>query len=346
MKGALVVPSEFAEHSRAHGWEISGLLNWGPAMDWDILQINEDLGGYDVYLTNVSSTETEYIPVIRMAAPDAKIVACFDYGFDIVGDYFLTLERVKRVLSWADRLFSVNRNQLDWLRTILPDRKIAHCPHPVDVEHASAYRRPPEGRDLGVAAMWHQYDNQHVQSLEVLRAVEREIGRPIHKVLVGLKGRHMAERGMRVPTSAVAMTDDGKGGQRPLDPDSGRYTVEAPPGAGWDGVLPYVGVQPWYDSLSRFRAALDLYTVNSIGRFGMDCAAVGVPLAASNMSDSSDVLWPQTRVNPFEPRGAVRVLSRLLTDREFYGQVERIAVGKVAFYNFERSRQRMEEVLR
>ena len=134
-KGALVVPEEFATHYRAHAFEITGLLCWAKAMDWDVLRIDEDIGGYDVYMTNISSTETEYISVIRMAEPGAKVVACFDYGFDVVGQYFSNLERVKTVLKRADRVFSVNKNQMAWLRLMMPDKKVAYCPHPADVEN-------------------------------------------------------------------------------------------------------------------------------------------------------------------------------------------------------------------
>src|SRR3990167_8182953 len=78
MKFTLIVPSEFAEHYRQHKWEISGLLNWAKVLNGDLLQINEFAGGYDWILLNISSTEPEYISVVKQIDPDAKIVTVFD----------------------------------------------------------------------------------------------------------------------------------------------------------------------------------------------------------------------------------------------------------------------------
>src|SRR5947199_10091120 len=128
-KGTLVAPSEFVEHFRSHDFEISGLLGWCYAMGWDIHTINEDLSGYDMFLTNFSSTESEYASVIRQIVPDATIIACFDYGFDVVGQYFVDLSRIKTVMDRCDILFSVSQNQRDWVKGMFPDRDIHYIPH-------------------------------------------------------------------------------------------------------------------------------------------------------------------------------------------------------------------------
>lgn len=345
MKFVLVVPEEFVSHYRQFEHEIAGLLNWARVLGGDVKMVNEDLNGYDTYMVNISSTETEYISVIRMLEPDARIVACFDYGFDIVNQYFTNLERIKQVLSRADIIFSVNKNQEKWMKVILPEKKTYYCPHPADMEAVKKYRKPREARDLGVAAMWHQYDNYHIQSLEVLKAVERKTKQEVNKCLIGLKGRFMIDHGMVIPSASAPTIENGAQTGQYVDPDMEKYVQLVPKGVAWDGVLPYVGVNMWYDFLSRFQVTLDLYTINSIGRFGIDCAGVGVPCVASTKQDSAHILWPQTRVNPFEPAGAIDCVARLLTDPVYYDSVVRTANNRMDYYGFKQSKDRMMEIL-
>ena len=351
MKFCLIVPQEFYEHYHQSPFEISGLLNWARVLDGEIRMINHpDIDQFDTIMTNVSSTESEYISVIRQVNPDAKIIACFDYGFDVVNQYFTNMDRVKQVMERADIVFSVNRNQVEWMKVLLPEKIINYVPHPTDIANVMKFRRERKDRETGhIAAMWHQYDNYQVQSLEVLKAVERKLKRSLRKVLIGLKPRFMLEHGITVAAAGIPIINEQYPDEslrgKPLDPDLPQIVSRAPPGVSWDTVLPYLGVDGWYSNLSRFEAALDLYTTNSVGRFGMDCAGVGIPLVASDRQDSSKLLWPFTTVDPFVPLPAVTFVSKLLNNAEFYERVERMALKNLGHYGFEASRERMMRVL-
>jgi len=350
MKFALCVPQEFYEHYHAHPFEISGLLQWAKVLDGDVTMITDDHSKYDVIMTNVSSTESEYISVLRQEVPDAKIIACFDYGFSVVNQYFLNLDRVKQVMNRSDHIFSVNKNQVEWMKLLFPDKDIRYIPHPTDTENMRRYRRPLETKEPNtVAAFWHQYDNYQLQPLEVLKAVERRVGHPLFKVLVGLKSRIMQQQGVNVLTHSFPVVSDdypeaSLRGQ-PLDPELMKSITRAPKGVSWDSVLPYMGVEGWYSALSTFPVALDMYTVDSIGRFGMDCAGVGVPLVASSKQDTSKLLWPLTTIDPFEPFPAVAFTAKLLKDSEFMHRTLKIADKNLENYGFAKSKERMMRVL-
>ena len=366
MKFCLVVPEEFKTHWQSHPFEISGLLQWQRALDGDIRTINEDLTPYDTIMTNVSSTESEYISLIRQENPSCKIVACFDYGFGVVNQYFTTLERVKQVMSRADVLFSVNQNQRDWMKVLLPDRDIHYIPHPTDIDNMLRFRRPREARvPDSVAYMVHQYDIQQVQGLEVLKAVERKLKRKLRKSIVGVKSRVWKNHGHchpqdlpqcpygKPPVMMPAYSwpivppdyPDEKLRGTPLDPELPGLIEHVPQGVGWDIVIPYFGVEQWYSFLSENYVALDLYTVDSIGRFGMDCAGVGVPLVASDKQDSSKLLYPLTHVDPFDPEAAVNFVAKLFKDENFYTRVENIAMKNLQNYSFAKSKERMMRAL-
>ena len=350
MKGALVVPEEFAQHFRRHSFEISGLLQWGPVMGWDVKMINEELSDYDFYMVNFSSTETEYASVLRQINPDAKIVACFDYGFSVVNQYFSNLQRIREVMNRVDAVFSVNKNQQKWMELVLPETQIHYIPHPANVQAMAQFQRPSVQRD-GVAFCWHQYDNNQIQGLEVLKAAERRLKKPLKKAIIGLKSGYLVQHGIVVVASDYAKIPDNypdlelRG--KPMDPTLLQCLSAAAPGVGWDVAIPYMGVENWYETLSRFELAVDLYTVNSIGRFGIDCAGVGTPLVASDMQDSSKSLWPLSTVDPFSARSAVDMTVKIISNEEFRRKRVQFAMGNVENqYGFAKSRARMEAVLR
>jgi hypothetical protein len=197
--------------------------------------------------------------------------------------------------------------------------------------------------------MVHQYDNYSLQSLEVLKAVERKLKKPLTKTLVGLKSRWMKEHGIIVPSASIPIVGpdhpDEKLRGQPIDPLLPEVVEQVPPGIGWDQVVPYMGVEPWYSILSQYQVALDLYTVSSIGRFGMDCAGVGVPLVASDRQDSTHLLYPFTKVSPYRPEGAIAFVAKCLRDAEFSSKVERTAMKNLSHYDFAHSKARMMKIL-
>ena len=349
MKFALCVPSEFFDHYHSHPFEISGLLQWAKVLKGDVVRIIDDLTPYDTIMLNFSSTENEYGSMIRQVNPDAILIGLFDYGFDVVGSYFVNLERIKTVMNRCDIIMSVNKNQVSWMKLLLPDKPIHYIPHPADTENMLKFRRKKEDRTLGLGSMWHQYSPYDLQMLEVLKAVEKRLKKPIRKTLIGLKPRIMLEKGMKVVSSTMPIVPDDYPDEKmrgqPLDPGLPQIIQNAPPGIGWDGVLPYFGVEPWYNFLSQFEVCLDMYVTNSIGRFGIDCAGVGVPLVASNRQDSSKLLWPFTTVDPFVPGPAIDFVTKLLKDADFYDKTERVAFKSLHHFGFAKSRERMLRVL-
>jgi len=352
VKFCLVVPEEFQRHFKAHSFEISGLLNCANVLGGDVCTINEDLTAYTHIMTNVSSTESEYISLIRQEVPDATVIACLDYGFSVINQYFLPgfEKRIGVVMSRADHIFSVNKNQVEWMKLVVPDKPIHHIPHPSDTERIKKFRRPNEQKTQGVAVMWHQYDNYQAQPLLILKAVEKRLKRRIQKTLIGIKSGKMLELGMATLTAGIPVISDDHPDPamrgKPIDPDMTKVAGRAPLGTAWDAVMPYLGVEDWYGILSGYIAALDLYTVNSIGRFGIDCAGVGTPCVASDKQDSAKLLWPLTTVDPFEPTRAIQHMTKLLSDREWYTKAQRIADKNLSHFGFAASKERMMRILK
>lgn len=371
MKGTLVVPEEFASHFRMHSFEISGLLSWSPAMGWDVRTINEDLSEYDTFLTNFSSTETEYGSVIRQIVPDATIIGCFDYSFELIGDYFSNMERVRQVMSRLDHVISVSKDQRPWIQMFLENAgwkgTVHYVPHPTDISNMLKFRKKREERTEGVACFYHQYESQNLQMLEIMKAVDRKLKRHVPRLLIGLKSRIAVEKGLQFFSSSIPIVSNDypdvalRG--KPIDPEmtcaggpscnvpqlrGGHPQIiqPCPPGMAWDSVLPYLGVEPYYDALSRFTAALDPYTIHSIGRFNLDCAGVSVPLIASTYTDSGKLLFPFSTVNPHDPIQTVEMVTKVLLDKkDFQAHIDEVATRNLRHFGFAKSRERMMAIL-
>jgi len=215
----LVTPSEFKSHwmevqQTGGGVEIAGLLNWPVALGFPLAvhTVDEDLSDYDIIITNMSSTESEYVPHLKRAYPEAMVVVCLDYAFDILEQYGGTpmITRILTNLRRADRVFSVHPHQTAWLRAVAPGLPVWHIPHPVDVE---GVRRVTEGvprRDrkavmngkvpLRVVVMWHQYDDRYLGPFLLCKALEQEWNRPIEMVVAGLKSKFL-QFGTGIPES-------------------------------------------------------------------------------------------------------------------------------------------------
>lgn len=111
-------------------------------------------------------------------------------------------------------------------------------------------------------------------------------------------------------------------------------------------IIPF---QPWQEHLAILsRAVLVINTdyTETRGRVQADCAAVGTPSIGAN-SDAQDDLFPKL---PADRNTSIEQLvlqgQQLLTDESYYNEVTRTANERLAQYDYEPSKKRMEELIR
>ena len=94
------------------------------------------------------------------------------------------------------------------------------------------------------------------------------------------------------------------------------------------------------DQMRESKIVLDPFTLHSFSRATVDTAALGVAVVGSNKTQSMNVCYPHTLIDPFDVTRARKLIRRLQEDKEFYKKVVDTAKENVEFYNIVNSRER------
>jgi hypothetical protein len=89
----------------------------------------------------------------------------------------------------------------------------------------------------------------------------------------------------------------------------------------------------------------DPFTFNSYSRSTVDTAALGVAVVGSNRTQSCNVCYPYTLVDPYDVKTGRELIQRLLNDKEFYELVVKTALERAEYYNHLNSKLRYLEAL-
>jgi hypothetical protein len=84
----------------------------------------------------------------------------------------------------------------------------------------------------------------------------------------------------------------------------------------------------------------DPFTFHSYNRGIVDCAAMGVPVVGSDRTQSVNICYPFTKVDPYDVVKARKLIQRLIEDEEFYQKVVNHAKETVEIYNHENSMEK------
>jgi len=99
----------------------------------------------------------------------------------------------------------------------------------------------------------------------------------------------------------------------------------------------------YFDYCNQMRESLivyDPFTYHSYNRGVVDCAALGVPVVGSDRTQSVNMCYPFTKVDPYDVATARRLIQRLIEDKEFYKKVVDFAREKVEIYNHPNSMEK------
>lgn len=103
----------------------------------------------------------------------------------------------------------------------------------------------------------------------------------------------------------------------------------------YDMVIPHLGYPDMCKHIAESWLCYDPYSVNSYGRFAIDCAALAVPCICSSMTQSGHTLFPLTTIDPYDVTTAKRLIHKLTEDEDFYREVAEYANEAVEFYSLD-----------
>jgi len=94
------------------------------------------------------------------------------------------------------------------------------------------------------------------------------------------------------------------------------------------------------DQMRESQIVYDPFTYHSYSRSTVDTAAMGVAVVGSNRTQSVQVCYPYTSVDPYDVQKARELIDKLLEDKEFYEKVVNTARDMSEFYNHTNSKER------
>ena len=94
------------------------------------------------------------------------------------------------------------------------------------------------------------------------------------------------------------------------------------------------------DQLRESKVIYDPFTFHSFSRTTVDTAALGVPVVVSNRTQSGNICYPYTTVDPYDVYAGRKMIRKLLDDEEFRKLVIDTAYKNCEFYNHQNSMER------
>lgn len=110
--------------------------------------------------------------------------------------------------------------------------------------------------------------------------------------------------------------------------------------ANYDYVLQSTDYNTFCDQMRESMVVYDPFTYHSYSRATVDTAAMGVPVVVSNRTQSGNICYPYTVVDPYDVSTAKALIRRLIDDKEFRDLVINTALKNVEFYNHINSKER------
>jgi len=184
--------------------------------------------------------------------------------------------------------------------TELSQRKCYVIPHPADVRRIKASTKPR--KKPIISTIWRRYDtNTLIPSLMV--------------------------RNQGMTTQLI-------GYDKQFDPKLYHTTTL------FDYVYAGTNYMDFCNQLAESTIVLDPFTYHSYSRATVDTAALGVAVVGSNRTQSMQMCYPHTCVDPWDVTKARELIKRLTDDDAFYKQVVDTALERSEWYNHTNSRER------
>jgi len=184
--------------------------------------------------------------------------------------------------------------------TELTGRKVYIIPHPADIKRLKSLPEIPK-RDV-ISTIWRRYDKHaYIPSLVVRN----------HGLTTQLIGFDKAQ-----------------------DPKTWLTTTL------YDYVFAGTNCFDFQNQMRESRIVYDPFTFHSYNRAIVECAALGVPVVGSNRTQSVNICYPFTKVDPYDVNSARKLIAKLLNDDEFRDKVIKHAREVSEYYNHENSMER------
>jgi len=288
----------------------TGLYQWLNVFRGDVKNAREviDYSEYDIVQVNMSAQDLHLVGKIRdQIGEDSKTLLILN------NDY--TTEMWGRAFDYPSnmRREMINADMIfgtEYYQTTavaeLSGRKVFIIPHPADVKRLK-HLTPIPKKDI-ISTIWRRYDN--------------------HAWIP-----HLVARNQGLTTQLLGYDQNS---------DQKTFTTTTL----YDYIFRGTNYFDFCDQMRESKIVYDPFTFHSYSRATVDTAAMGVAVVGSNRTQSMQVCYPHTIVDPFDVTSARRLIRKLLDDKEFYKKVVETVKTNVEWYNHQNSKERYLESLK
>jgi len=189
--------------------------------------------------------------------------------------------------------------------TEISGKRVFVVPHPCDVKRLKSLPKMP-AKNI-ISAIWRRYDNNYYIPALMVR------NQGLTTQLIGYDNK--IDRKVYLATTL------------------------------YDSVIAGTNYFDFCDQLRESKIVLDPFTFHSYSRTTVDTAALGVAVVGSNRTQSMNVCYPHTTIDPWDVKKARDLIKKLNEDEEFYKLVVETALEKSEYYNHLNSKGRYLEAL-
>ena len=282
----------------------TGLYQWLNVFNGQVKYPKEvsDYNDYDIIQINMSAQDINLVNTIReQLVPDSKTKIVLN------NDYTTELWGMSFEYPETVRRELSGADMLfgtEYFQSTslseLSGRQVYIIPHPADIKRLKSIASIPKKNII--STVWRRYDKfSYIPSLSVRN----------HGLVTQLIGYDKA-----------------------LDPKIYLTTTI------YDYVLEGTNYFDFCDQLRESKIVYDPFTFHSYSRTTVDTAALGVAVVASNRTQSGNICYPYTCVDPYDTKAARDLISKLLNDKDFYDLVVKTALERSEYYNHQNSKER------
>lgn len=282
----------------------TGLYQWVNVFRGDVKYPRDvvNYNDYDLIQVNMSTQDIHLVGDIRdVIGKDSKTKLVLN------NDY--TTEMWGNAFDWPSTITREIRNA-DMLfgteyfqasaLSELSGRTVHVIPHPADVKRMKSLA-PLKKKNI-ISTIWRRYDNFYYIP-------------------------HLVTRNHGLTTQLIG-----------YDKNMDRKTFVAT--TLYDTVLAATNVFQFMDQMRTSLIVYDPFTFHSYSRSTVDTAALGVAVVGSNRTQSMQICYPHTCVDPYDVIRGRELIDKLIHDKDFYDLVVKTALENVEFYNHVNSRHR------
>lgn len=283
----------------------TGLYQWINVFKGDVKYPRDilDYSEYDIVQVNMSLQDLHLAGDIReQIGKDSKtkIIVNNDYTTEMWGRTFNPPSAIGREISNAADMIFGTEYFMSTALAEMTGKRCYVIPHPADVKRLKSLA-PIEQKDI-ITTIWRRYDN--------------------HSYIP-----HLATRNHGYTTQLI-------GYDKKIDPKTWLTTTL------FDYTFAGTNYFDFCDQMRESKVVYDPFTYHSYNRAIVDCAALGVPVVGSDRTQSINMCYPYTKVDPYDVTGARRLIEKLLSDDDFRKKVVETAREKAEVYNHKNSAEK------